>query len=154
MNITIEPYSTRFAKQIADVFTQAVHAISNEHYSAEQKQAWASTPVDYSYWQQRLKAERCFVALQAETVVGFIELEGCNIDCCYVLPKYQAKGIALQMLQYIEAIARQQQREYLFVDASKVARRFFVKQGFSVIKTNKVQRAGQTLLNFSMQKSL
>ncbi|MDO6575556.1 GNAT family N-acetyltransferase, partial [Staphylococcus pasteuri_A] len=79
-------------------------------------------PVDYSYWQQRLKAERCFVALQAETVVGFIELEGCNIDCCYVSPKYQTKGIALQMLQYIEAIARQQQREYLFVDASKVAR--------------------------------
>jgi putative acetyltransferase len=40
------------------------------------------------------------------------------------------------------------------VDASLVAKAFFLKQGFESVSRNQVERNGQVLSNFTLQKHL
>ncbi|MGY5451157.1 GNAT family N-acetyltransferase [Agarivorans sp. MS3-6] len=152
--ITIEVYSNEYAAAVAELFTAAVHAIDSSIYSVEQQQAWAPIPIDHYQWQARLSSERCYLALMGDQLLGFIELDGNDIDCCYVHPRFQAQGVATRLYQHIEAIAKQRGYEHLRVDASIVAKPFFEKHGFTQIRENQVARAGQTLTNFTLDKPL
>ncbi len=50
----IRPYQSSDAREIADLYHNAVHAIDGAYYSREQVEAWAPTPPDYVHWQRRL----------------------------------------------------------------------------------------------------
>ena len=43
----IRCYSPAWARDIADLYYQSVHAIDSAVYTPEQKQAWAPAPIDY-----------------------------------------------------------------------------------------------------------
>ncbi|WP_432455176.1 MULTISPECIES: GNAT family N-acetyltransferase [unclassified Agarivorans] len=147
-------YTEPYALLVAELFTAAVHAIDDEVYSPLQKQAWAPEPFDETLWRSRLLPERCFLALHEQTLLGFIELDGDYIDCCYVHPQFQGQGVASALYQHIETLALQRGLERLWVDASKRAKQFFVGQGFMLLKQNQVHIRGQTLENYSMSKDL
>lgn len=92
-------YSSNRAKEIADVFYQAVHSIDSSIYSEEQKRAWAPSPIDYEKWKKRLEIKRPYLLLINDHIAGFIELElDGHIDCTYVLPNFQRKGVASTLL--------------------------------------------------------
>lgn len=152
--ISISAYSHQYEAAVAELFTAAVHAIDTSIYTKAQQQAWAPQPINYAYWQQRLSSERCYLAIENEQLLGFIELDQGDIDCCYVHPFAQAKGVATRLYLHVEAIAKQRGYEHLRVDASTVAKPFFEKQGFKLVRQNHVARAGQILCNFTLQKSL
>ncbi len=152
--ISIEAYSLGYEAVVAELFTEAVHAISETLYSREQKLAWAPLPIDYAKWQQRLRPELCHLAIEEGRLLGFIELEGNYIDCFYVAPKYQGKAVGLALYRHVEKLARRRQQANLRVDASLAAKGFFLRQGFVVVSENRVERKGQLLTNFSLQKAL
>ncbi|WP_427982243.1 GNAT family N-acetyltransferase [Agarivorans sp.] len=152
--LSIQAYSPEYSHAVAELFTAAIHAISEQQYSAEQKLAWAPLPIDYELWRQRLRPERCYLALLNQQLAGFIELEGDYIDCFYVAPRYQGQQVGLQLYRHIEAVARQRQLPSLRVDASLAAKAFFLKQGFELVSRNQVERNGQVLSNFTLQKHL
>ncbi|MEE1676235.1 GNAT family N-acetyltransferase [Agarivorans aestuarii] len=152
MNLSIATYSDEYCHAVADLFTQAVHAIDNALYSKEQKAAWAPLDMDYSRWQQRLKAERCFLALADKQLLGFIELEDDYIDCFYVAPQYQGQAVGRALYQHIEKIAREKKLAGLRVDASLAAKNFFAQQGFVVVSHNQLLRLGTKLENIRMFK--
>lgn len=153
MNITT--YTDDKAKEIAELFYQAVHAITPSVYSAEQKAAWASSPIDYAGWSSRLNKTKPFIAIIDNHVAGFIELsaEG-YIDCTYTHPNHQGQGVASALYEHLLAQAKISGIKRLSVDASLIAKPFFERRGFSIIKKNEVQRNGVCLVNFSMEKHL
>lgn len=91
----IRNYEPSDAREIADLFHDAIHAIGTESYSREQVEAWAPTPPDYDHWQRRLDCKQPFVAEINQKIVGFIELDpDGHIDCMYTHKDYQRQGIA------------------------------------------------------------
>lgn len=153
MNVTC--YSPTHANELAELFYQAVHAIPDTIYPPEQKQAWAPSPIDYSLWQQRFAQKKPYVLTVNGDAVGFIELEtDGHIDCMYIAPNFQAKGVGTFLLEHIIAIAKSNHLSSLYVEASLNARAFFEKRGFKVIASNNVRRHGQSLINFSMTLAL
>ena len=148
-------YSADRAKEITDLFYSSVHAIDCSIYSQEQKQAWASFPIDYDKWSARLSCKKPFLLLMNNQVVGFIELasDG-HIDCAYVSPKFQRTGVGTNLLKHILYIADQLAIEQLYVEASIIARPLFEKFGFSVQHENKVIRNNVVLVNYTMNKLL
>lgn len=155
VKIDIEKYSEQYSKEIADLFYQSVHAIDSSVYTVEQKAAWAPTPIDYAFWSARLEAKKPFVAIVNNQVAGFIELDADgHIDCTYTHPDFQGMGVASKLYEHLlaEAIKRNLQR--LYVEASIIAKPFFEHRGFAVFRGNAVQRHGESLVNFSMEKSL
>lgn len=148
----IRSYQTNDARLIADLFHCAVHRIDPSIYSKAQQEAWAPTPPDYSCWQTRLAETHPSVATLDNQVVGFVELEtDGHIDCFYVHPDHQRKGVAQTLFDHLLADAKRRGMSHLYVEASKVAEPFFRKNGFITVTENQVERRGQVLVNFGME---
>jgi len=151
----IQIYTEEWAKEIADLFYQSVHAIDPSVYTPKQKEAWAPTPVDYERWFERLSTKKPFVAIIENHVAGFIELDADgHIDCTYTHPDFQGIGVASSLYEYLLSEAKEEGIKRLYVEASLIAKPFFEHRGFSVVKKNEVQRNGASLINFSMEKYL
>lgn len=151
----IIPYSPGRARQIVDLFCRAVHAIDDSVYTRAQKLAWAPLPPDYVTWAARLAVKRPSLAVIDNRVVGFIELDpGGHIDCTYVDPDYQGRGVASRLYRQLETAATGCQLTRLHVEVSRAARPFFERMGFVMQGENVVERNGQLLTNFRMVKSL
>ena len=153
--IAIRSYRSADAQSLADIFYDSIHQVAVEHYSPAQVNAWAPLPRQYADWQQRFAAKPPFVAELAGVIVGFMTLEhNGHIDWTYTHHAYQRQGIASALYRHLEAEARRQDIARLFVEASHLARPFFDKQGFSVIRQNEVPIRGQVLVNWHMHKHL
>ncbi|GGO77019.1 acetyltransferase [Marinobacterium nitratireducens] len=151
----ISLYEPQQARALADLFHRAVHGIDPAVYNRHQQEAWAPTPPDYEFWQRRLDAKKPWLAIDAQRIAGFIELDrDGHIDCLYVDPGYQRRGVAALLYAHLEVSAREQRIGRLYVEASLIARPFFERQGFRVLCRNEVRRSGQGLVNFAMEKML
>ena len=148
-------YIPEYSHEIADLFHASVHAIDGYYYSKQELEAWAPTPPDYCKWAERLKGKRPFIALQNSKVVGFIELEDDgHIDCLYTHKYFQRCGVAQSLYLYAEHEAKTRGIKRLYVEASYVARPFFEKQQFLIVKEKFVFRQGVALTNFIMEKRI
>jgi putative acetyltransferase len=155
VTIDIQNYSEQWVKEITNLFYQSVHAIDSSVYTVEQKAAWAPTLIDYAFWLSRLEAKKTFVAIVNNHVAGFIELDADgHIDCTYTHPDFQGMGVASMLCEHLQAEAIKRNIQRLYVKASIIAKPFFEHRGFAVFRENVVQRHGELLVNFSMEKSL
>lgn len=152
---TLRPARSDEYSALAELFYASVHAINHPLYQASEKAAWAPWPIDKARWQTRFHTTQPWVICQHDTPLGFAELRpNGHIDCFYIAPTHQRKGLGIQLYLHLEALARQQALPALFVDASAVAQPFFQQQGFETLKTQQVLRAACTLTNYQMRKTL
>lgn len=148
-------YNSKYARCVADLFHASVHAIDPAIYTRQQQAAWAPTPPDYGFWENRLEIKQPLIALIDNRVVGFIELENDgHIDCTYVHPDFQGRGVAKQLYTALEDKAKRLEITRLYVEASIVAKPFFQSMGFRLVKQNNVKRNGQMFINYTMEKFL
>lgn len=151
--IKIRPYHQADARELTDLFYEAVHRVACEAYTDEQINAWAPLPRDYPSWQARFEACPPFVAELDGHIAGFAALEPSGyIDWLYTHPDFQKRGVASALYAYLEEIAKAAGVRRLQVEASHLARHFFKRQGFLVLNRNEVERRGVCLVNWSMDK--
>ncbi len=153
----IRRYEGKDAAPLSKLFARAVQGIGPRDYSARQVSAWLS---------RRPSAERLHrlagdgrVLLVAvdddDQPLGFIDLEANgHIDYLYCAPEVAGEGVAAALYLELEALARGRGLGGLHVEASEAARRFFLKQGFTVLKRRELVVAGVQIHNYAMAKSL
>ncbi|WLQ12309.1 GNAT family N-acetyltransferase [Hahella aquimaris] len=155
MNIDVIDYDSQYAVAVADLFHGAVHGVDSQMYTPEQREAWAPTPPDYDKWKARLDIKKPFLAISDGRLLGFIELEADgHIDCLYTHVEFQRRGVAARLYQRLEREAIDAGMTRLYVEASRAARPFFESKGFVTTQLNEIQRNGQILVNFTMEKKL
>lgn len=155
MAVRIRLFKPVDAWRVADIFYDSVHAIDPQYYSLAQLNAWAPLPVDYAGWSQRLNRREVYVAEFDGELVGFTAMEADGyIDWIYTHSQYQHRGVASALYTHLEQLARVASLARLYVDASHLARPFFERRGFVVTKENHVERLGEILTNWSMEKVL
>lgn len=139
----------------AQIFFDAIHIGARHHYDDAQRQAWAPTVPEPSRWHHRLTSQTTLVAEQEDQIVGFMTLsrEGC-IDLAFVTPNRMGSGITSNLYEAILVEATEHGLTKLWTEASHLARSFFLRQGWHVIKPQTVTRNGVTLTNFVMRKDL
>ena len=147
----VRPYIKSDAYPLTCLFHGAVHAISDDLYTVEQKEAWAPSPPNHRAWKIRLDEKSPYVATLDGTAIGFIELEADgHIDCLYVDMGYQGMGVGSELLMHALKSANQRRMTHLYTEASKVARPIFERFGFVYRNTNHIQLRGQSLVNYTM----
>ena len=125
--------------------------VAREYYSAEQVTAWAPAPPDADSGGRTL-----LVAVAADDqpiAYGDLEANG-HIDHLYCSPEAAGSGIAKELYEELERLARSTGITIVFVEASEPAKRFFERQGFEVIRRIDFELQGVRVHNYAMQKAL
>lgn len=151
----IRRYQDRDADVTARIFFDAVHVGLAAHYDAAQRRAWVPRVPETTAWRQRLGPQVTFVAERDGRVVGFMTMtEEGYLDLAYVAPDVVGQGVAKALYDVLLAEASRNGIARLYAEASHMGRRFFERQGWSVVKAQTVHRAGVAIPNFVMEKVL
>ena len=149
----VRTYEISDTKQIVKLFYDTVHEVNIRDYTKAQVDAWAPANIDLETWTKSLNSKYTFVAEEADKILGFGELEASgHIDCFYCHKDFQRQGVGRIILGKIDAKARSLGIKKLYTEASITAKTFFESQGFMVVKKQEVERRGQKLINFAMEK--
>jgi GNAT superfamily N-acetyltransferase/RimJ/RimL family protein N-acetyltransferase len=149
---TIRRYEPGDAQPTQSVFERAIRITASADYPPAQIDAWSSG-TDPSTWAARRAMAETWVAEEDQSIVGFTDLGGGgHIDMLFVDPEAGRRGVASALLAHLIALALARGVTTLTVDASKTARPFFERHGFSVDAVQQVERAGVTLTNFRMSR--
>lgn len=151
---SIKAYEPDDTQATIDIFLRAIREVASKHYDAAQIAAWAKVD-EPEVWAQYRASRPTWLAMNGPLPVGFADLkpDGC-LDMMFVDPDHQGKGIASLLLATVEKAARDQGLQRIFTEASLTARPFFERRGFVVLAAQHVQKRGQTLANFRMEKML
>jgi GNAT superfamily N-acetyltransferase len=154
MTITIRPYEAADGEQTLDVFLRAIRVTASKDYTPVQIAAWTAG-VDPAAWSRRRSGAGTWVAELEGNVVGFTDIDAVGyIDMMFVDPAVGRSGIATALLEHVQAIATSQNLRELTVNASKTARPFFERNGFTVAAEQQVERNGSTFTNYRMAAPL
>lgn len=148
-------YKETDLSSLAALFTRSVHTIGVSAYSPEELFAWAPVPPDLTAWQARLAWLQVAVAEHEGRLLGFIgyTLDG-HIDLLFTEPESSRRGVAQALYQHVEARLIQRGVSQLTTEASRLARPFFARQGFDVLAEEWVERQGQRLQRYLMEKRI
>lgn len=139
----------------ARLFYDAVHQGTRAFYNETQRAAWAPGVPETDRWLERLTGQSVFVADLEGEVAGFMTLRDDGyIDLAFVAPDLIGQGIARELYRAIEAEAAGMGLQWLFSHASHVARPFFERQGWSIVREQTVSPRGVAMTNFVMEKAL
>lgn len=151
----VRRYTIRDTEEILQLFYDTIHQVNIRDYTKEQVDAWTAVNMDIEVWINSLKSKLTYVAEENGKVIGFGELEANgHIDRFYCHKDFQGQGVGTKILEQIELTARDLEIKTLFVEASITARPFFEKNKFIILKKQEVERKGQKLINFLMEKVL
>lgn len=133
------------------LFYDTVHTVNAKDYTVQQTDVWAPKNANLAIWEDKLIKQNTIVAVDAQTILGFgsITQDG-ELDLLYVQKDNIAKGIGTAICKELE---RRCTASEIKVYASITAKRFFEKQGYKVLRDNKVERGGVTLCNYLMLKT-
>jgi len=138
---------------VAEIFTAAVHEIASKVYTPEQILAWSAREVNYEHWKKRYELKRPFLGIVGGEVAGFLELDpDGHIDCAYVNPKFQRRGVVTELVEHAVATCFDLGISRVYVEASICAKPMFEKIGFQTMGEFFVGVRDVRLLNYRMEK--
>ena len=152
MQFIIRSYRSTDVEEMAQLFYHTVHHVNAADYTPGQLQAWASGQVDLAAWDASFRAHTTLVAEADGRIIGFADRdEGGYLDRLYVHKDYQGCGVATALCDRLEESAKE---EKMTTHASITARGFFEKRGYRLIRAQQVERSGERLTNYVMEKPL
>ncbi len=155
----IRKYQSGDCRELAELFYNTVHSVNCRDYTKEQLDAWAPGSVDMDAWNQSFEEHFTLIAEEEDRIIGFGDMSADGyLDRLYVHRDYQGKGAASalcgRMEQWIRGQGSAEGGLVATTHASITARPFFEKRGYHVVKEQQVERRGQILTNYVMDKRL
>ncbi|MBU5593348.1 GNAT family N-acetyltransferase [Clostridium sp. MSJ-4] len=148
-------YRSEDCKEIIELFYNTVHSVNAKDYNQGQLDVWAPKDIDISQWNKSLSEHYSVVIEEDKVIIGFGDLDTKGyLDRLFIHKDYQGVGIATMIINEIEKYAKENKIEIITTHSSITAKPFFEKQGYKVVKEQLVERKGQYLTNFIMEKSL
>ncbi|MDD2815620.1 MAG: GNAT family N-acetyltransferase [Thiotrichaceae bacterium] len=128
-------------------------AIRVTDYTQAHLNAWAAKHNARTLWENKLEQQYFFVAEQSGEILGFISLDtNAWLDLLYVAPQAQRQGVAAKLLEQTEMLASHLNFPQIWVDASVIARDFFIVQGFMLNEVYPKSLGNLTFMNSIMFK--
>ncbi len=153
--MNLRKYHPHDCKEIVELFYNTVHSINIKDYNEAQISAWAPEHIDLAAWNHSLIENYTVIAEENNIIIGFGDLNASGyFDRLFVHMDYQKMGVASLIATKIETFAQKNNIKQITVNASITAKPFFEKRGYTIIRQQAVERRGQTLINYAMEKHL
>lgn len=149
-NFLLRKYVPSDIGGILHVFESSVTELCANDYSPAQIRAWINC-ADERKWNSEFLSRHTAVAVIDDEIIGFCDTEeNGHIDRLYVSPEHAGKGVGASLIKNAESFLSGKE---IRVEASVTAKGFFEKLGYRVIEAQRVQRHGETLINYKMIKT-
>ncbi len=146
----IRAYAPGDRTALTALFYDTVHTVCARDYAPAQLDAWAPADPDAAAWDAALEGRTVLVAEENGALWGFGSIgEDGYLDLLYVHKDHQGRGVGSVLCDFLEM---QCPAEHVTVHASKTARGFFEARGYRALRRREVERRGQTLTNFVMER--
>lgn len=141
---------------VVRVFRSAVAELGSCYYAESAVRAWLRAVDDITAFEGRLNTGLTLVADADDgCVAAFGQLQPCDcVNLLYCAPAFARHGYATAVYRRLESAATTQAITTLQTDASRCARPFFERQGFTVVAIEHVMRHGAEFECFRMCKHL
>lgn len=142
---------------LVSLLRRSVRELGRDCYSQTQVDAWAARLPDEVALQ--LRCEEAFVALVyvvgAKEMAAFTLMDwNGHIDLFYTSPNFARQGIGSALYDGVEDEARRRRFKRLTVEASEVAKGFFLGKGFSLLHRRDFEIGDVAIHNYAMEKKL
>jgi putative acetyltransferase len=153
--VSLRPFVPTDLRRCAEIFRASIEELAAEDYSADQREAWASTADDEAAFAARVGGGLTLIALIDGAAAGFATLKGAEtVDMLYVDPAFAGQGAARTLIDALTRLATARGAKRLTAEASEVSKPLFEKLGFAAQKRNLVHIGDEWLANTTMTKSL
>ena len=153
--VSLRPYVPADIKRCAEIFRASIEELAAEDYSADQREAWASTADNEEAFAARVGGGLTLIAIIDGATAGFATLKGAElIDMLYVDPEYAGQGVGRTLIDALTRLAGARGAKRLTAEASDVSKPLFESQGFSAEKRNLVRVGDEWLANTTMVRPL
>ncbi len=151
----LKPYQPDDLPAIMAIFQQAIEAIPDHLYPAQQRKLWIGRE-DVSGWRTRLVNSDCWVMEQDGEIIGFCSTSPLcdHVDLLYVHPDHQGQGVAGDMLAFLLDQAIRAEVETVTAKASLCSLPLFLKHGFTDEGRKITLREGEAIPYHPVHKSL
>lgn len=151
----IRPFRKEDAAQIAQLFHDTLMQGDDINVTLLEQKARAPDDRKIYEWQKRCSQQITLVADSDGLITGFGELKELGyIDCICCHRDHKKQGVGTRLLQALEDKARQLHLNKLYVEVSAMARPFYKKMGFYLIKKQTIFIRGAETDKFMMGKWL
>ncbi|MDR7092576.1 GNAT family N-acetyltransferase [Hydrogenophaga laconesensis] len=133
----------------------AIHRTASRDYTPEQLNAWSPADHDARAWARRMQDIRPFVAEVDGAIAGYADMQPSGyIDHFFVSPDFARQGVGSLLMRQIHEEAARQGIDELTSDVSLTAQPFFARNGFEIAEQRFPVRAGVTIPNALMRKTI
>ncbi len=140
-------------KKLAQLLYLSVHTLCAADYTAEELDAWAPKKFDMRKFHSSLLRSVNWVAVEKDKIIGFINIERDGyINRLFIHPDYARRGVGSSLMDTAVAWAKRKGLKRVFLASSKTGYGFYVKRGFRVTGTERVERRGAVFENRLMEK--
>ncbi len=149
--MTVVEYDVEMVPDLWSVYFTSIRMVCSRDYSMEQIEAWAPESLSLNVFREKMDKINPFVAISGGKVVGYSDLQVDGlIDHFYVHGECQGQGVGAELMKAILSKGANYPRLYSHV--SHTAKPFYLKHGFSMVKTRKEQVGSVCIENNLMVK--
>ncbi len=140
-------------KKLARLLYLSVHTLCTEDYTPKELDAWVPEKMDMRKFHSSLLRSVNWVAVDKEKIIGFINIERDGyINRLFTHPDYVRMGVGSALMDTAIAWAKRKGLKRVFLASSKTGYGFYLKKGFRVTGTERVERRGAVFENKLMEK--
>lgn len=151
----LRPFQADDAPALARVYRDAVTGTGATAYDPVQVAIWANFPADLEAFRNSLLCGLTQIASVNGRPIGFGQLHPVDhIALLYTAPDHGRRGIAGAICSRLEQNAAAAGQRLLRTEASRIARPFFERRGYTLVEAEYPQYGGVVFERFRMLKVL
>ena len=125
--------------ELKKVYFDSIQSINEKIYSKEQKRAWSSQAWNNSNFDKSITEGKGWLLSEKGIIIAFATRYPKNrVALFYVKGKFQRKGLGSKLLQKLEDEAKKEGLDSLSTEASLISYELFLKNGWEIIRKEKV----------------
>ena len=125
--------------ELKKVYFDSIQSLDEKIYSQEQKRAWSSQAWNNPNFDESITKGKGWVISERGIIIAFATRYPKNrIALFYCKGKFQRKGFGCKLLQKLEDEAKNEGLNSLLTEASLISYKLFLKNGWEIIRKEKV----------------
>ena len=125
--------------ELKKVYFDSIQSLDEKIYNQEQKRAWSSQAWDNPNFDKSITKGKGWLLSEKDTIIAFATRYPNNrIALFYCKGKFQRKGCGSKLLKKVEDEAKTEGLNSLLTEASLISYKLFMKNGWEIIRKEKV----------------